>query len=136
MPPPPPPAQLTLPPDDGIDLFIWGNAESCVTIIAASIPILRVFVRDATNTARRYYGADNHTAATRHGHNLGSKNNTVVITSRPRTARDKEDDWSDKSIINEQRPPSGTGRMVESEVGVEYGGRKNLEYGMRVFPGA
>lgn len=126
------------PPDDGIDLFIWGNAESCVTIIAASIPILRVFVRDATNTARRYYGATGgaDTRATRHGYNLGSKNNTVVITSRPRTAREKEDDWSDKSIINEQRPPSGTGRMVESEVGVEYGGRKNPEYGMRVFPGA
>ena len=111
-----------------------------MTIIAASIPILRVFVRDATNTARRYYGAtgaaDTRGTATRHGYNLGSKNNTVVITSRPRTARDKEDDWSDKSIINEQRPPSGTGRMVESEVGVEYGGKKNLEYGMRVFPGA
>ncbi|KAK1832265.1 hypothetical protein QBC39DRAFT_433348 [Podospora conica] len=130
------PKMLSMDTYDGIDLFIWGNAESCVTIIAASIPILRVFVRDATTTARRYYGtagADTHAA---NGYNLGSKSHTVVISSRPRTARDKEDDWSDKSTINEQRTSSSMGRAVQSEVGVEYGGRKNLEYGMRVFPGA
>ena len=93
-----------------------------------------MFVRDVTTTARRLYGtgADNRGTPTKNGYNLGSKNNTVVITSRPRTARDKEDDWSDKSIS--ERPSTSTGRLVQSETGVEYGGRK--EYGMRAFPGA
>ncbi|KAL2196798.1 hypothetical protein P885DRAFT_69282 [Corynascus similis CBS 632.67] len=31
---------------DGIPLWIWGNAEVCASIIAASIPMLRVLVRD------------------------------------------------------------------------------------------
>ncbi|KAK3954330.1 hypothetical protein QBC32DRAFT_336455 [Pseudoneurospora amorphoporcata] len=42
---------------DGVDLFIWGNAESAITIMAASIPILRVLVRDAA-ISRRYYKAE------------------------------------------------------------------------------
>ena len=42
---------------DGIDLFIWGNAECAITIIAASIPVLRVLVRDATYS-RRYYKSE------------------------------------------------------------------------------
>ncbi|KAL2143976.1 hypothetical protein VTI28DRAFT_9728 [Corynascus sepedonium] len=31
---------------DGIPLWVWGNAEVCASIIAASIPMLRVLVRD------------------------------------------------------------------------------------------
>ena len=38
-----------------MDLFIWGNAEVDVTIIAASIPVLRVFAREIRTSARRYY---------------------------------------------------------------------------------
>jgi hypothetical protein len=42
---------LTVGPDNGADLVIWGNVESSITIIAASIPVLRALfaeVRQAT----------------------------------------------------------------------------------------
>ncbi|PKS13135.1 hypothetical protein jhhlp_000477 [Lomentospora prolificans] len=49
------PAMASADPGPGVDLFIWGNAESCVTIIAACIPILRVLIRDVKSSAGRYY---------------------------------------------------------------------------------
>jgi len=39
--------------------MIWGAAEAAVTIVAASIPILRVLIRDATT--QYYYGSRTHT---------------------------------------------------------------------------
>jgi len=90
---------LILPPsDDGVTLFIWGNAESCVTIIAASIPILRVLVREVKDATRRYYGTNVDTATTARRINLRSQMNTVA--TGPRSRVDKQDDWSEKSILD------------------------------------
>lgn len=36
--------------DNGIELVLWGNAESAVTIVAASVPVLRVLIRDVRST--------------------------------------------------------------------------------------
>jgi hypothetical protein len=94
--------------DDGVDLFIWGNAESCVTIIAACIPILRVFVREAHTSAKRYYVSTEEGAHT----DFGSKTKrskmqshdspTIVVSAKhSRSARyNGDDDFSDKSILD------------------------------------
>lgn len=123
-----------IPPDDGVILFIWGNAESCVTIIACSIPILRVFARDIKTTTMRYYTAAGGTNA--YGDDTKrTRNNTVVVTaSRSRMGREKQDDWSDKSILDNQKSP---GRIMQtSEVEVEYRTRKSddKEYQMHHLP--
>ena len=33
---------------DAVDLWVWGNAETAVTIVAASIPMLRALVHEGT----------------------------------------------------------------------------------------
>jgi hypothetical protein len=38
--------------DDGTPLVIWGIAESAVTIMAASVPMLRILVRTVNATNR------------------------------------------------------------------------------------
>ncbi|KAK3328721.1 hypothetical protein B0H66DRAFT_578817 [Apodospora peruviana] len=95
---------------DGVDLFIWGNAESTITIIAASIPILRVLIRDVTNS-RRYYRSDfthRGTMSKLTGGSTGRQSHTLVVTisaggplnSHPDSGRKTHDDGSDKSILN------------------------------------
>jgi hypothetical protein len=114
--------------DDGIDLFIWGNAESCVTIIAASIPILRVLIRDVKTSYRNYYVSeynDNHTASKR---SRVRGQNSVVVTGGRRThttSSNKLDDGSEKSILEGRTSP---GKIVRrNEIVVEYQDRKDGE---------
>jgi hypothetical protein len=38
-------------------LIIWGAAESAVTIMAASIPVLRTLFHDLRVSSRKYYGS-------------------------------------------------------------------------------
>jgi len=128
------PKMISMDSYDGVILFIWGNAESCVTIIAASIPILRVFARDIKTTTMRYYA----TGADTRGYGEGTKrtrNNTVVVTAtRSRAGREKQDDWSDKSILDNQKSP---GRIMQTnEIEVEYRTRASDEkdYEMRHLP--
>ncbi|RKU41325.1 hypothetical protein DL546_004840 [Coniochaeta pulveracea] len=120
---------------DGIDLFIWGNAESCVTIIAASIPILRVLIRDAKTSYRNYYVSE-------HNDNPGavsnrSKNNTVIVTAGRRTHHGtlKRDDDSEKSILDGEPSP---GKILRrNEIVVEYQDRKDgesIEYELSHMP--
>ncbi|KAH6634509.1 hypothetical protein B0J18DRAFT_22224 [Chaetomium sp. MPI-SDFR-AT-0129] len=47
------PAVLSTDFADTVPLWCWGNAEISSSIIAASIPMLRVLVRDATSSSRR-----------------------------------------------------------------------------------
>ena len=124
--------------DDGVDLFIWGNAESSVTIVAASIPILRVLVREARTTARRYYVSKD---ATSSGSGLRSKagrtqTNTVVISSGNLASANRQaniskiqDDSSDKSILSDgPYRASGNSRIVRTkEVNVAYQSRKDTD---------
>ncbi|KAK0708884.1 hypothetical protein B0T21DRAFT_387589 [Apiosordaria backusii] len=42
-------------PHDGVTLVIWGNAEAAVTIMAASVPMLRALVRTVRPSQRRHY---------------------------------------------------------------------------------
>lgn len=114
--------------DDGIDLFIWGNAESCVTIIAASIPILRVLIRDVRTTYRNYYVSEqnDNLTATRRSRTRGQ--NSVVVTAGRRNNSDstnKLDDGSEKSILEGRASP---GKIVRrNEISIEYQDRKDGE---------
>jgi hypothetical protein len=68
-------------PDDGVTLVIWGNAEAAVTIMAASVPMLRMLVRGA-----RRSGRENHTQTS---HSRSKTYNTTgssrkVYYNRPR----------------------------------------------------
>ncbi len=65
-----------------------------MTIIAASIPILRVLIREVKTSARRYYATRDNTAPQRSGGR--SQNNTVIISSGMPPSQ-KLDDQSDKS---------------------------------------
>ena len=107
--------------------------------MAASIPILRVLVREVRSTARRYYVSKE---ATSSGSGLRSKagrtqNNTVVISSgKPSSAvhhmhnpNKLQDDRSDKSILNDGGyATAGNGRIVRiNEVNVAYQSRKDTD---------
>ena len=102
-----------------------------MTIIAASIPILRVIVRDVQSTARKYYVTD---GETRQGTNtnrqskMRSQNNTVIVTAqRSRIQSQKQDDWSDKSVTELAGKPIPGQIMQINEVAVEYQDRKDTE---------
>jgi hypothetical protein len=48
---------------DSVPLVIWGAAESAITIIAASIPILRALVRDNRPPPGQFCTEDERTLA-------------------------------------------------------------------------
>src|SRR3569833_2847478 len=112
--------------DDGVDLFLWGNAESNVTIIAASIPILRVLIREVKTSARRYYVSNGNTATGLRS-NGRTLNNTIVISGGAVQTQNsqKQDDQSDKSILG-GADASRNGRIVRTnEINVEYRTRRD-----------
>ncbi|KAJ0143629.1 hypothetical protein CTA2_1251 [Colletotrichum tanaceti] len=122
---------------DGSDLVIWGTCESGVTIMAASIPVLRVLVRDVASTARKYYGSSGaHTDGSRFGHGGSgiTRSNTVTVTttsSQKGSVRRKwdklADDRSDKSMF-EVEPELEFGKIVRTnEVVVRYDTRSVIE---------
>ncbi|KAK0624516.1 hypothetical protein B0T17DRAFT_492545 [Bombardia bombarda] len=120
---------------DGVDLFIWGNAESAITIIAASIPILRVLIRDVAQT-RRYHktgigGKTGMSGSTK----LPSTVVTTVSGGRDkgdiaRKKRDLDDD-SDKSILGndgDRTPRTAGNKIVQTnDFSVEYHQRKDSD---------
>ncbi|KAK1978618.1 hypothetical protein LZ30DRAFT_598722 [Colletotrichum cereale] len=120
---------------DGSQLAIWGTIEAGVTIMAASIPVLRVLIRDVTTTARKYYGSSaSRTDKSRLGHG-GSmrRTNTVTVTTSPqkgsfRRKWDKlADDRSDKSILGAE-PDIDFGKIVRTnEIVVQYDRRSEIE---------
>lgn len=113
------------PPGPAVDLYIWGNAESCVTIIAACIPILRVFVRDVKTSAQRYYLSNPNRTGNVHTsahHSKARENNTNTITI---TAGRRGDDESSSETFKEEDERGLTreqGKIMQTkEVAVEYG---------------
>src|SRR4051812_35437891 len=55
----------TLSPVDGWHLIVWSAAEASTTIMAASIPVLRVLFRDVHHS-RRYGSSSQRTTGRRH----------------------------------------------------------------------
>ncbi len=105
-------------PDDNVDLLIWGNLECSASIIGASIPFLRVLVRDIRSSGRHGYylpslGAVHHSEARTHC-GAGA---SAEAWARRGWARDNE---SDRSILP-TAPPAGK-IVMTSEVVVDYEG--------------
>lgn len=110
-------------PEDSIDLWIWGNAETTVTIIAASIPMLRVLFIQAKNSSYRYYGSNSLTGPL----STPGPTNTITITAGSRRGINshRQDDQSDKSIL-EESPSANDGKIVQTnEVIVQYHHRRD-----------
>ena len=74
-----------------MDLFIWGNAESAVTIIAASIPILRALFREFRTSAKR---SDPASAAKEFSTNFYSKSSSTGDGSRSPPTMRGNSDWA------------------------------------------
>lgn len=125
---------------DGVDLFIWGNAESAITIMAASIPILRVLIRDA-NISRRYYKSRDSKAMElkdtssggKHSRTLtDSENNLVVsVTAAPKVymSDGRAPVVNEKEVEDNWRGPrtTGQGQIVRTEdFHIEYHNRKSM----------
>lgn len=117
------PAMQSPNPGPAIDLYIWGNAESCVTIVAACIPILRVFVRDVKTSAQRYYLSNPNKSGVHTSTPTASKardNNTVTITAGKRRGTGD----SDSSLAKDEDERGLTresGKIMQTrEVAVEY----------------
>ncbi|KAF2469581.1 uncharacterized protein BDR25DRAFT_343594 [Lindgomyces ingoldianus] len=105
---------------ESANLLIWATVECSLCIIAASIPFLRVLVRDASSSrASRPYGQSYQLSG-----GLGSRNMTSRTQRRSQKQRGN-DGLSEKSILNE----SGTmlavemgGIMKAQEIRVEWEG--------------
>ncbi|KAH6974187.1 hypothetical protein BKA56DRAFT_490455 [Ilyonectria sp. MPI-CAGE-AT-0026] len=111
-----------------VQLTIWDTAESSVTIMAASIPVLRVLIREAKSSARKYYHAeDEHN--TYHTQIVSRRTHTSGLQTT-RSARDPTaDDGSDKGILNPQK-----GIFCINEVAVEYHPKEATEtYEMKAY---
>lgn len=82
--------------DEGASLVIWGVVEAAVTIVAASIPVLRVLIRDANKS---WLGS----RRTRTQTNRGCQSIVAMITVDPskRGMERVRDDNSQRSIVNE-----------------------------------
>ena len=110
---------------------LWGNAETAVTIIAASIPMLRVMIRDATNSRRAYGTADSYKE-----NGLGSSKRNmrvVTISSSPmrsdvEMAKQINDDDSDKGILEDSQEAMKMGRIVKTnDFEIKYDTRRDYD---------
>ncbi|VBB71302.1 Putative protein of unknown function [Podospora comata] len=109
---------------DAIDLWIWANAEVSASIVAASIPMLRVLVRDAKTSRQYHSGYVKETGAS------GNRSRMITISSRPApTSSDLElhrlgdDDQSDRGILvqnGEKVNPGKNGIAQVTEFTVQY----------------
>jgi hypothetical protein len=104
-------------------LFIWGEAEPNTTVIAASIPVLRVLFRDISRT---YYGSS--TGA--HGYlrsnpqsQFPANNNTTITVSEAKLG----DESSERSIL---RTPSMAKNAImrTTQVAVKYDARRSCSH--------
>ncbi|KAH8711984.1 hypothetical protein GQ44DRAFT_714051 [Phaeosphaeriaceae sp. PMI808] len=101
-------------------ITIWGTIEPTVTIIAASIPVLRVFLKEHVSSMSRFYGSggrkENHYSTIQDGTTVTIKGGggQTDISQQP-------DDRSDRGILG------GQNIMQISEVSVEYTSRNDTD---------
>jgi hypothetical protein len=113
---------LTLMADDAAALTTFDTAEVSVTIMAASIPAMRVLFRDLRSSARRYYGSYDPSgiATTNPERRYRGHSHSTQIKSQ---ARDLKDDSSDKEILS---PSAGSSKILRvDEVEIEYRARSD-----------
>ncbi|OAA56197.1 hypothetical protein SPI_07808 [Niveomyces insectorum RCEF 264] len=71
-----------------IPLIVWGSAESGVTIMAASIPVLRVLLRDAKQLTRQNYLVSTALSYVKHGTTTVENNDTESKNNRSSSTPD------------------------------------------------
>lgn len=102
-------------------LFIWGEAEPNTTVIAASIPVLRVLFRDISRT---YYGsstgANGYLRSNPQSQFPANNNNTTITVSEAKM----DDESSERSIL---RTPSMAKNAImrTTQVAVKYDARRS-----------
>lgn len=116
--------------DDGVDLLIWGNAEVATTIMAASIPVLRVLIRDvaaAATTGHYYSFSNNNTKRRRKGTSVTGGNSTAVDSAIQNVIIHSPvggDGESGKSILEggerKERKESSRGIVQTTEVRIQF----------------
>ncbi|KAK0627851.1 hypothetical protein B0T14DRAFT_424442 [Immersiella caudata] len=101
---------------DMIDLNYWSNAESTVTIIAASIPVLRVFFNDVKKSvsSKQHYASSS-------GRSEASKRSKLQQSGATTLVDDSELSWEGKMRILQTRQIEVQVDEVETK---PYGGGK------------
>lgn len=133
-----------------MELTVWTVTETTSAIIAASIPVLRVFLRDKVSSRRygssknqSYAAFDSHTRSRTGAIRLSSiRKSTAVLGSHPGKCNSATwvealgDDDSGKSILRSERSNVGLGILQTNTVIVDFdkrsfvGGRANVESSM------
>lgn len=74
------------PSDYTSELVLWRTAEAATTIMAASIPVLRVLFRDVASPSNRFYASYRRRMRDRHGTDRPSRGRTVGAANASVTA--------------------------------------------------
>lgn len=121
--------KLTFGPVESYNLVAWGAAEVATTIMASSIPVLRVLFREVKATTRRKYGLSSGSKNRSYGTGSLARSNTVTVEGGSHkkspsvhvltTFRSsKSDNRSDTSVLIAE-PPEGT--IVQTqEINIQY----------------
>ena len=116
--------------------MIWDVAEGTLTIIAASIPVLRVFLREAASKYRATGGSSKRSQGGTSRFGLASIANTINRKEAEKRSHATDDSRSDSSILG----PDGSATQLKDHtilrtqtVTMAYGERKQGEetYEMR-----
>ena len=111
---------LTFQPGESSNLLIWSGAESTTTIVGASIPFLRVLVKEAKSTGNSYNLKDM-------TGKRGTGNASRIGRPNEKMYNRHQDDRSDRSILGDE-PGKLTGAIVQtSELSVSYHERTDEE---------
>lgn len=98
------------------------NSEISVTIIAASIPALRVLFRDFQTTAKKQFGGKSHRGSTLTAPNRDYPSRTDRMQKSQ--SHDFKDDSSDREILDVDQ----NGKILRvDEIEVQYGSVSDVE---------
>ncbi|KAK3358706.1 hypothetical protein B0T25DRAFT_563784 [Lasiosphaeria hispida] len=97
-------------PHDGVTLVIWGNAEAAVTIMAASVPMLRMLVRSVRPSRRRQHHPSHHSSRSRRHLVDTNGSSRRVYYNKPRKdlVPMTNSTWSSETLTSHIRSGSGS----------------------------
>ncbi|KAH8882359.1 hypothetical protein GQ53DRAFT_701189, partial [Thozetella sp. PMI_491] len=106
---------------DGWRLAVWGTCEVAVTIVAASIPVLRVLIKEVKSTATRRLGSrgDHSFHSKSFGSTSVTRFNTVVTSDRKK--------GHDAGAVSNFSRPAGQQNPLGKAGGVQLGGARILQ---------
>lgn len=83
---------------DGVDLVEWGAAETAVTVIATSIPVLRALFSELGSTSRSYIKSNSKDGFPGSQSHITRNKTNISTRQRPDPQDDLKDSDSDRSI--------------------------------------